>query len=151
MMLNVSRDTQAKTKALGVPIWTIYSRNSELKRRCFEIPTCTCVEYDVKWTITAILLKTAVNYSSFVRLQFVITICLCTSARDIAWTKHFDLLLARRSSWKVPFEGENQCLCRLFWGLKIWLVSIAIFWLGGTTPPSHPPSLAAKISLARPL
>ena len=52
MMLKVSLDTRAKTKSLWVPIWTIYLKNLNLKIRCFEITICTCVEYDVKCTIT---------------------------------------------------------------------------------------------------
>ena len=109
MMLKVSLDTRAKTKSLWVPIWTIYLKNLNLKRRCFEIRTCTCVEYDVKCTRTCNIADNSCKLQFFfVRLQFVITICFCKSSRDIAWTKAVRFVACKRKYLGGPFEGENQ-------------------------------------------
>ena len=149
-MLKVSLDTRAKTKSLWVPIWTIYLKNLNLKRRCFEIPTCTCVEYDVKCTITC---NIAQNYC---KLQYLCEVAICHN--------HMSLRICKRHCL-----DKNTLICcvqdevvgRCFWGWKsvpvstilgpkIRFVSIAICRLRGTPPPPSPPP-RLKTSLARPL
>ena len=153
MMPKVSLDTQAKTKSLWVPIWTIYSKNLGLKRRCFEIPTCICVEYDVKCTITC---NIAENYC---KLQYFSEVAICHNHMFLHIFKRH--CLDKSSSIccvqeEVPgrcFWGWKSVAVSSILGSKIRLVSIPIFRLGGTPPPPLPPPLppspGAKTSPAK--
>ena len=50
--------------------------------------------------------KNTVNYSSFARLSFVITVTSFILSREIAWAKPLGLCRARGSAWEVLLKSK---------------------------------------------